>query len=159
MSFNSETYADVEKRISRDIDASEEPSQSTVNAWLSDGEQRVRAALRAHSISVPTTSPGVDALEYLAVTYGTGRTKEALASADGRGDNEYGQDELEEFNEALKDIHANPETWRAMLSGPSTSSDVGGVRSHVTDDQFEGRASNHNAYKPVFVFEDGGDQF
>jgi subtilisin family serine protease len=159
VAFNSETYADVEKRISRDIDASEEPNQATVNAWLSDGEQRVRAALRAHDITVPTTSPGVDVLEYLSVTYGTGRTKEALAAADGRGDNEYGRAELEEFMEALQDIHSNPETWRAMLAGPSTASDAGGVRSHVTDDQFEGRASDNAEFKPVFVFGDGGNQF
>lgn len=159
MAFNSETYADVQKRISRTIDASEEPSQATVSAWMSDGEQRVRAALRAHDITVPTTSPGVDALEYLAVTYGTGRTKEALAAAEGRGDNEYGREELEEFKEALQDIHSNPETWRAMLSGPSTAGNSGGVRSHVTDDQFEGRSSDNDAFKPVFTFGAGRNQF
>jgi len=153
------TYAsasNVQARLpgsSRTIGASTDPSTTDVNEYIADAEALLTGALDAAQIDTPVTSTtGTAILQAWVTDYAEARTRKAWASAGGDGGNDDGRDELERFDERLKDITDNPQKYEAMLTGGAATNSKQ-VRSYTLDNQ-DGKTIEAGDFDPIFERDD-----
>lgn len=137
------------------LDTNSTPSTTQISSWIDKAEARLNNALRAAQVApVPVTdSDGVSELNDLVTSYAEGRTRAALAAAGGDGDNEDGQDLIDDFEELLKDIQKHPSWYEAKFNQGSASSSTRRLRGAALDNS-DGDSISDGDFGPTFTREE-----
>ncbi len=119
--------SDVQARITLGaLTTTTDPTTVEVQDWLDDAEAETRGYMRAAEIPLdyPADSDGGRILRKHITDYAEGRLRAAWASADGSGENEDGQRELDRYQERLDRLNRDPAWWSAMLSATGQSAEA-----------------------------------
>lgn len=122
----------------RAIGASTKPSQSEVEAWISQAEAMLNGALAGAGMTTPyTDSAAVLILRNWVASYVEGLVRMAYAASGGDGANDDGKDLVKAFLDRLDDIAVNAARYDRMLTPSSTADTTTGVRASNLDGALE----------------------
>lgn len=150
--------SDVRGRLPhRTIDASSQPAQADVQAWLDEAEDMINGTLQAGGLPAPyTAQQATRILGIVATDYAEGRYRNAYAAAAGEGTDPRGEELLRLFRETVADMRRNPGEWGAVLAGGAGPDSARQVRGHVLDNR-DGLTVAGGDFAPTFS--KGGENF